>query len=121
MSDNVAAETSSGDALKAVADAMEPAIQAAKDGAADAKATAEKSLPIASRLISRFVYTTCYTISYGVVFPTILIARSIPANNTMVHGLLDGARAAIDTVDQLKSRRLAPAPSESIPSLYPTS
>ncbi len=120
MSDHVSAGTSSGDALKAVADAMETAIQAAKDGTADAKATVEKAFPIVSRFLSRSVYTTCYTISYGVVFPTILIARSIPANNTVVHGFLDGARAAIDMVDQLKRRRLSSTPSESFPPLSPT-
>ena len=48
MSDNVAAEASSVDPLKTVADALETAVQAAKDGAADAKATVDKALPAAA-------------------------------------------------------------------------
>ena len=107
MSEDVAADASLPDPLRTVADAMEAAIRVTKDGAADAKATVEKVLPAASSVFSRFVYTTCYTLAYGIVFPTVLIARSIPRNNSVVHGLVDGAQAAIDTVDQLKSRQFA--------------
>ena len=106
MAENVASAAASEDPLKSVADALETAVQAAKDGAADAKAAVEKALPAASRFLSRFVYTTCYTVSYGVVFPTVLIAKSIPTNNAVVNGLVDGARAASDMVDQLKSRQI---------------
>jgi hypothetical protein len=106
MSEHVAVGASSADPFKTVADAMETALQAAKDGAADARATVEKALPAASRFLSRFVYTTCYTFSYGVVFPTVLLARSIPRNSAAVHGFVDGAQAAIDMVDQLTNRQL---------------
>jgi hypothetical protein len=117
MSENVAAEASSVDPLKTVADALETAVQAAKDGAADAKATVEKALPAASRFLSRFVYTTSYTFSYGIVFPAMLIAKSIPTDNAMVHGFIDGARAATETVEQLKSRQLASSVADPTPSL----
>ena len=50
-----------------------------KDGAADARSAVEKALPAASRFLSRFIYTTSYTFSYGVVFPAVLIAKSIPS------------------------------------------
>ena len=103
MSKNVAAKTSSRDPLRTVADALDTAVKAAKDGAADAKATAGKMLPAAGRFLSRFVYTTSYTFSYGVVFPAVLIAKSIPANNAIVHGFVDGAHAASDTVVQMKN------------------
>ena len=63
---------------------------------ADAKVTVEKALPAAGRFLNRFVYTTSYTFSYGIVFPAMLIAKSIPSNNAMVHGLVDGARAAAE-------------------------
>ena len=117
MSENVAGGASSVDPLKTVADALETAVQAAKDGAADAKATVEKALPAASRFLSRFVYTTSYTLSYGIVFPTMLIAKSIPTNNAMVHGFIDSARAATETVDQLKSHQLASSLTHPTPSL----
>ena len=108
MPRNVAAKTSSRDSFKTVADALDTAVKAAKDGAADAKVTAGKVLPAAGRFLSRFVYTTSYTFSYGVVFPAMLLAKSIPPNNAIVHGLVDGAHAANDLVVQMKHRRLEP-------------
>jgi hypothetical protein len=111
MPRNVAAKTASRDPLKTVADALDTAVKAAKDGAADAKATVGKMLPAAGHFVSRFVYTTSYTVSYGVVFPAMLLAKSIPSNNAVVHGLVDGASAASELVDQMKNRRLV-APQE---------
>jgi hypothetical protein len=115
MSKARAAKVTSLDPLKIVADAMDKAFKAAKGGTTDAKAAAGRALPAAGRFLSRFVYTTSYTFSYGFVFPAVLIARSIPANNAVVHGFVDGARAASDTVDQWKHRQLEP-PAESAPS-----
>ncbi len=106
MSDNASVETQAADPLKTVADAMEHAVQAAKDGALDAKARVDQALPGVNRFVSRFVYTACYTISYGVVFPTILVARSVPKDNPIVHGLVDGAHAAVDMVEEMKKRKL---------------
>jgi hypothetical protein len=108
MPKNLAAKKSSTDPLKTVADALDSAVKAAKVGAADAKTTAGKALPAAGRFLSRFVYTTSYTFSYGIVFPAVLIAKSIPANNAGVHGFVDGARAASDMVVQMKHRQLEP-------------
>jgi hypothetical protein len=106
MSDNSVAGIGTGDPLKSVADALETAVQAAKDGAADARSAVDKALPAASRFLSRFIYTTSYTFSYGVVFPVVLIAKSIPSDNAIVHGFVDGAKAATDTVEQWKSSRV---------------
>ncbi len=103
LSENVADRPLTVDPIQTVAGALDTAMQAARDGAADARAAVDRVLPVASRFVSRFVYTTSYTFSYGVVFPTILIARSIPANNPIVTGLVDGARAAVDQVDRMKS------------------
>jgi len=108
MAKKPAAKASSRDPLKTVADALDKAFKAAKGGTADAKTAAGKALPAAGRFLSRFVYTTSYTFSYGVVFPAVIIARSIPTNNAVVHGFVDGARAASDTVDQWKHRHLEP-------------
>jgi hypothetical protein len=105
MSDNSVAGVSSGDPLRSVADALETAVQAARDGASDARSAVDKAIPAAQRFLSRFVYTTSYTLSYGVVFPAVLIAKAIPSNNALVHGFIDGARAASDTVDQWKASR----------------
>jgi hypothetical protein len=106
MSKSMTAKKSALDPLKTVADALDVAVKAAKDGAADAKATAGKMLPAAGRFVSGFVYTSSYTLSCGVMFPAILIAKSMPVNNAVLHGFVDGAKAANDMVDQMKNRRL---------------
>jgi hypothetical protein len=105
MSENAPVEAQAADPLKTVADAMEHAVKAAKEGAVDARARVDQALPAVNRFVSRFAYTTCYTISYGVVFPSVLVARSIPKNNPIVHGLVDGAHAAMDMVDEMKKRK----------------
>jgi hypothetical protein len=109
MPKNVATKISARDPLKTVADALDVAVKAAKDDASEAKTTAGKMLPAAGRFLSRFVYTSSYTLSYGVVFPAILIAKSMPTNNAVVHGFADGAKAANEMVVQLKNRRLESA------------
>lgn len=105
MSENAPVEAQATDPLKAVADAMEHAVQAAREGAMDARAKVDEALPAVNRFVSRFVYTTCYTISYGVVFPSVLVARSIPKNNPIVHGLVDGAQAAMDMVEEMQKHK----------------
>jgi len=108
MARHLAAKASSHDPVNSVAGAWDIALRAAKNGAADAKETAGKALPAAGRLLSQLVYNTSYSLSYGVVFPTVLIAKSIPANNAVVNGFVDGARAANDWVDELKHREPGP-------------
>jgi hypothetical protein len=117
MSDDESVETQSPDPLKTVADALEDAVQAVQHGAVNAKARVDRALPGINQFVSRFVYTTCYTISYGVVFPSVLVARSIPKDNPIVHGLVDGAHAAIDTVDVMRKRKLEARSSEPPPAL----
>jgi len=91
-------EAHAADPLRTAADAMALAVQAAKDGAADAQARVEEMMPAIGGFLSRLTYTTCYAVSYGVVFPTLLVARAVPKNNAIVHGLIDGALAARDSV-----------------------
>jgi hypothetical protein len=104
MSSESAASATS-DPLKAVADAMDAAVKAAKDGAEDARATAAEALSAPGQMLSKFVYKACYTVSYGVVFPSAFVARSIPKDNALVHGLIDGAHAAMDMVEEMKSKK----------------
>lgn len=102
--ETAAASGAGADPLKAVADAMEAAVKAAKEGAEDAKETAAKALPVASEFVSKAVYKTCYGLSFGVVFPSVLLARSLPKNNAAMHGFIDGAHAAMDLVSDMKSK-----------------
>ena len=97
------------DPLKSVADAMDAAVNAAKEGVEKARATAIDAVPAASQFLSRAVYKTCYSVSFGVVFPTMLIASFIPKNNAAVHGLVDGAHAAIDLVNEMKAKSASDA------------
>jgi hypothetical protein len=106
MSDNASAEAQSLDPLKTVAEAMDGALQAVHHAAVDAKAAFDKGLPGVKRFVSQFVYKTCYTISYCVVFPAVLVARSIPKDNPIVHGLVDGAHTAVERVHETKKRNL---------------
>ena len=91
------------DPLKTVADALETAVKAAKDGAADAKQRSKRHFPPRAVFYPGLSTPRRYTLSYGVVFPAVLIAKSIPTNNAVVHGMVDGARAAGDMVDQMKT------------------
>lgn len=86
--------------------------RAAQDGAADAREAAARTWDSTSLFLKRFIYTSCYTISYGVVFPSALLARSIPKDNAIVRGLIDGAEAAKLKVDELRSPALDSAGSE---------
>jgi hypothetical protein len=96
--------TGTHDPLKTVADALEAAVQAAKDGATNAREAAAEYLPESGSLLSKVAYNTCYAISYGLVFPSVLLAQSIPHNNALVHGLIDGAQAARDMAAEMKSK-----------------
>jgi hypothetical protein len=102
QNENTASTTS--DPLKAVADAMDAAVMATKEGAQKARALATDALPATSEMLSKAVYNTCYAISFGIVFPTVFLARTFPKNNAVAHGLIDGAQAAIDMVNELKSK-----------------
>ncbi len=102
MSESVASQTS--DPLKVVADALDTAVQATKDGVEKARTTASDALPAAGEFLSQAAYKTCYGLAFGVVFPTMLIVRSIPKNNALVHGFVNGAHAAIDSVDEMKAK-----------------
>src|SRR5262249_13749715 len=93
--------------------------RAVQDGAADARKAADRTWAATSLFVSRFVYTTCYTVSYGVVFPTVLLAHSVPRNNAAVRGLIDGAQAAILKVDELRGQALEPQPAAGSPTLAP--
>ena len=102
MDTNSAASTQT-DPMTAVAEAMDAAIEAAKGGAAQARATVADLAPAAGEALSRALYRTSYTIAYGLVFPVALVSRAMPKDNALVHGLVDGARAAMDAVTEMKS------------------
>jgi hypothetical protein len=86
------------DPIRGTADAMGSAVQAIKQGASDVQARISDSIPEVGGFLSRMIYKSSYMLSYGVVFPVMLVVRVVPKNNAMVHGFVDGAVAARDTV-----------------------
>jgi hypothetical protein len=109
------AKTLPRDALRTVADALDSAVKSVGDSAAAPKAPAAKLLPATGRFLSRLVYGASYTLSYGIVFPTVLIAKSIPSSNVVVHGFVHGAEAASEAVVEMKScRRQLPSKSNRV-------
>jgi hypothetical protein len=86
------------DPLTALADAMDAAVEAAKGRAERARATIGDLVPAAGRFLSRAVYRVSYVVSFGVVFPAVLFASAVPRRNAVVDGLIDGAQAAMDAV-----------------------
>jgi hypothetical protein len=48
--------------------------------------------------LGRITYATAYAITYTIVFPLALVARAVPKDNALVHGLIDGAHAAREFV-----------------------
>lgn len=102
-----AANSTGGDPLHSVADALDAAVQAAKAGVDDAKSAASRAVPALGGMLTGLTYKACYGVSYGVVFPTMLVVNLVPKENAAVHGLIDGARAAMDLIEEMKAKRAA--------------
>jgi hypothetical protein len=92
---------------------------AAQRGAMHVREAAARTCTVTERFVSRSVYTTCYAISYGVVFPSVLLARSIPVNNAAARGLIDGAHGARQKVDELYNPALKSSTDAASPALSP--
>ena len=89
--------------MDAVAEALKDAAGAIGNGEAQAGAQA----PSARGPVSKVVYNLSYGVSFGVVLPFALVASLIPVDNPLGHGIMDGARAAVDKVDALKGEHAA--------------
>ncbi len=105
------------DQVPSVAGTLQVVKQAAQDGASDAREAATRTWESTSLFVSRLVYTTCYTVSYGVIFPAALVARAIPRDNIAVQGLIDGAHAAKQKVEELHGPSLETPSLASVPAI----
>jgi hypothetical protein len=92
------------DPLRIVADALDMAVKSTREGVEKARETASDAIPAAGEFLSQAAYKTCYGISFGVVYSTMLLVRAIPKNNAAVHGLVDGAHAAMDSVQEMQNK-----------------
>lgn len=101
QTDTVDPAKNENEALKPISDAMR---QAAQDAAEDAAKIREKLADVdVGRSLARFAYTASYMVSYGIVYGSVFIARSIPQDNPIVEGFIDGARAAMDALEEART------------------
>lgn len=82
------------------ADAGGSVFDSVERGASEIQLSAAGALPATSRFIGRVVYNTSYAVAFGVTFPVMMIVRVVPRDNALVHGLVDGALAARDSVQE---------------------
>ena len=67
---------------------------AVQSGVADARASVEQVIPKIAEAINKGIYSLAYGMSFGVAFPVVLVAKSLPRNNCIAWGFIDGAQAA---------------------------
>ena len=67
---------------------------AVESGIADARASVEETWPKITEAVGKGMYNSAYGLAFGVTFPVFLLAKSIPQNNCIVWGFVDGAKAA---------------------------
>jgi hypothetical protein len=53
-----------------------------------------------SATVNKGIYSSAYGLAFGVSFPVLLIAKSLPRNNCIVWGFIDGAKAARSQCDR---------------------
>jgi hypothetical protein len=97
------------DPLRSIADAMRDAVHNASEDASRARERVSAASAGVTQSISRFTYTSSYMVSYGIVYATVFIARSIPQDNPIVEGFIDGGRAAIEALNEAKAVPAEPA------------
>lgn len=84
------------DRLAALVDALDAAVESARGGGW--RAGIGGLAPAAGRVLATAVYGASYAVSFGIALPAVTFARAIPMGNAAVHGLIDGARAAMEAV-----------------------
>jgi hypothetical protein len=94
------ASRTSVDAVDGPAHAAGSIFDSAKQGASEIQSRVSDALPATSHFVSRVIYKTSYAVSFGVTFPVMMVVRVVPKDNALVHGLIDGAQAARDQVDE---------------------
>lgn len=77
---------------------------AMQDGIADARATVEEAWPKVTEAVNKGIYNLAYGLAFGVTFPVVLVAKSVPQNNCLVWGFIDGAKSAKAAVKRLDAK-----------------
>lgn len=90
--------------------------EAVQEGTVQAQQAAADLLPAVGEFAAKTLYGTCYYAAFGVTFAALTIARLIPTESPVAHGLHDGAEAAAKQVEahaQQQARMAAAAAGES--------
>ncbi len=66
------------------------------DGTPEIQLSGAGVLPATGRFLGRIIYNTSYAVSFGVTLPVMMVVHVVPKENALVHGLIDGGRAARD-------------------------
>ena len=95
------------DPFASVADAMREAIHSADEGTAksSSKERPKAAAPDVMHSLSRFAYTGSYMVAYGVVYASVFVAKSLPQDNPVMEGFIDGGKAAVDAVNEAKGAK----------------
>jgi hypothetical protein len=81
---------------------MRDAIANASEDAARAQEKLREASEGLGNSVSRFAYTSSYMLSYGIVYASVFVARSVPQDNPIVEGFIDGGRAAIEALNDAR-------------------
>jgi hypothetical protein len=80
-------------------------VEAVQEGTAQAKQTAAEVLPVVGELATKTLYNTCYYAAFGVTFAALTLARLIPKDSPVAHGLHDGTEAAVKEVEAVAEQQ----------------
>lgn len=76
------------------------ATQAIQRGMEDAQQSVERAIPKLVEYSVNGIYGLGYGLGYGLTFPSVLLARSVPQENCVVWGLIDGAQLAHEAANR---------------------
>ena len=104
MSEDASAQVQTSDPLKTVADAMEHAVQAAgrrdrRQGEGRSGIPGREPIRVPVRIHDVLHDLLRSRVPFGAR------GTAIPKDNPIVHGLVDGAHAAVDMVDEMRKRK----------------
>jgi hypothetical protein len=88
--------TTTDEAMRAVAAAMQDAATTASEDEAEGAPPARVGGSDPMQWLSRMTYTGSYALSYGLVYAVVFVAQSLPQENALMCGFRDGAREAAE-------------------------
>ena len=88
--------TTTDEAMRAVAAAMQDAATTASEDSAEGEQPADAGASDPLQWLSRLTYSGSYALSYGLDYAAVFIAHSLPQENPIMRGFRDGGREAVE-------------------------